>query len=120
MKHRESKLQQACIKWFRLQYPGHIMFAIPNGGKRGIVTASIMKAEGVLAGIPDLFLATRNKFSNGLFIEMKTEKGKLSESQISISSKLIGHGYSVVTARSFDSFKQEVESYLNNYGSKSI
>ena len=29
-------------------------FAIPNGGKRNIITASKLKAEGVKKGVPDL------------------------------------------------------------------
>ena len=34
-----------------------MMYAIPNGGKRHIAVARKLKAEGVKAGVPDIFLA---------------------------------------------------------------
>ena len=53
MKHIESTLQVSCVRYFRYQYPQYkkLLFSIPNGGKRGVVTASIMKQEGALAGV---------------------------------------------------------------------
>ena len=58
MKHEESHIQRNCVKWFRLAYPklARLLFAVPNGGKRGIREAAIMKAEGVVAGVADLLL----------------------------------------------------------------
>ena len=46
MKNEESRIQQSCIRWFRLQYPEHRLrlFAVPNGGKRDAVTGAILKA----------------------------------------------------------------------------
>lgn len=112
MKQLESKLQQSCVKWFRYQYPTILLFAIPNGGNRNIVTASILKAEGVLSGVPDLFLAKGIFPYNGLFIEMKSLKGKLSENQKEVIKKLEERFYKVVVCNSFDSFKTEIENYL--------
>ena len=59
MKNGEHQLQVECVKWFRFQYPklANLLFAIPNGGLRNIKVATKLKAEGVLAGVPDLFLA---------------------------------------------------------------
>ena len=54
--HNESRLQAACVRWFRYQYPNLLIFAIPNGGRRNEVEAKIMKEEGVLPGIADLEL----------------------------------------------------------------
>ena len=51
MRHLESKLQQAMVKWFRLRHPDLMLFHIPNGGKRSPITAKILKAEGVLPGV---------------------------------------------------------------------
>lgn len=36
----ESQHQIGFLVWFRLKYPGVLIFAIPNGGKRDIKTAS--------------------------------------------------------------------------------
>ncbi len=112
MNHKESKLQQNCVKWFRYQYPDLVLFAIPNGGRRGKIEASIMKGEGVLAGVADLFLMCRNETFNGLFIEMKVGKGKQSDSQIDFENKALKHGYQYSIARDVESFIDAVESYF--------
>lgn len=48
MRNEESKLQQSCITWFRLQYPRleKLLFAIPNGSRRDVVTGAILKRDG--------------------------------------------------------------------------
>ena len=114
MKHLESKLQTTCVKWFRLQYPNYLLFAIPNGGARDLITGAIMKREGVVPGVPDLFLAHATFESYGLFIEMKSDKGKLSPNQIYVRSKLELAGYHVEICNSFESFKSVIENYLTN------
>lgn len=58
MTHNESKLQRVCVQWFRVQYPHLVLFAIPNGGRRGKVEASIMKGEGVLAVLSEAMAGT--------------------------------------------------------------
>lgn len=42
LKISEDQLQRQCVKWFRMQYPKleKRLFAIPNGGKRDVVTAA--------------------------------------------------------------------------------
>ena len=54
MRNEESKLQQSCITWFRLQYPrlAKLLFAVPNGSRRDVVTGAIFKREGVVTGDP--------------------------------------------------------------------
>lgn len=113
MKNLESKIQQNCVKWFRYQYPKEILFSIPNGGNRNIITASILKAEGLLAGCPDIFLAKGIFPYNGLFIEIKSLKGKLSENQKEMIKKLEEKFYKCVICYSFDDFKNEIETYLH-------
>ena len=74
--HTESNLQRQCVTWFRLQYPADalMLFAVPNGGGRSVVEASIMKAEGVTAGVADLLLLEARGGWGCLCIEMKTKK----------------------------------------------
>ena len=114
MKHQESTLQRLCVKWFRLQYPqlALLLHANPNGGKRSRIEAAIMKGEGVTAGVPDLELNVPSCSFPGLFIEMKSEKGTLSESQRNVIIELENQGYKVAVCRTFDEFKQTIESYL--------
>ena len=81
MKHIESKIQISCVNWFRIQFPMYVLFAIPNGGARRLIEGKILKAEGTMAGVSDLFLMFGNGTYNGLFIEMKTEKGRQTDTQ---------------------------------------
>jgi hypothetical protein len=112
MTHEESKIQQQCVKWFRLQYPGYILFAIPNGGRRGRVEAAIMKGEGVLAGVADLFLMLPSGIYSGLFVEMKTPDGKQSESQRIFERNAIENGYCYKICRTFEEFRDLILSYM--------
>ena len=66
----EHAEQVAFVKWFRLTFPHVMIFAIPNGGARHPAVANKLKAEGVLAGVADLYVPKWR-----LWIEMKREKG---------------------------------------------
>ena len=112
MNHSESQLQRACVSWFRLQYPHHILMAIPNGGRRNKIEAAIMRAEGVLAGASDLLLMHPNDQYHGLCLEMKAGKGVQTESQKEFARKAWNAGYQYVVCRSFDEFMNEVNAYL--------
>lgn len=114
MKNEEHNLQVACINWLRLQHPNTFIFAIPNGGARNAVTGAMLKAEGVVAGVPDLFIAEACGGWNGLFIEMKTKKGVLSERQKNVIAVLKQRGYLTAVCRSFEDFRQVCTAYLEN------
>ena len=81
----EHDEQVTVIEWARLhrrKWPElELLFAIPNGGLRHVITARRLKAEGVQAGVPDLFLPVARDGKHGLFIEMKARDGKLSNAQ---------------------------------------
>lgn len=66
----EDMEQAEFVQWMRRTYPQHRIFAIANGGYRSKITAAKLKATGVSAGVPDLFIP-----SLALFIEMKRTKG---------------------------------------------
>jgi hypothetical protein len=110
----ESKLQIAMVKWFRLQYPDYVLYAIPNGGNRSAITGAIMKAEGTMAGVADLFLMQANKDFHGLYIEVKTPKGKQSPSQKLFELKAIERGYGYIVVKTFDEFCVNIITYLQN------
>ena len=79
----ESVEQIHLFQWARMQsctMPElNLLFHIPNGGKRNITTAKRLKAEGVKAGVPDLFLPVSRGGFFGLFIEMKVGKNKTTQ-----------------------------------------
>jgi len=118
VKNIESKIQQACVKWFRLQYPNLLLIAIPNGGNRNHITGAILKAEGVMAGAPDLFLFYPSGGYSGLAIEMKTPKGKQTASQKEWQRLSEEFGYKYIVVRSFDQFRTEIIEYIHSTQTK--
>lgn len=112
--HEESELQIACVRWFRYQHPSvaPLLFAVPNGGVRNAVTASILKAEGVVAGVADLLLLVPSGGWHGLAIEMKTPTGRQSERQRAWQRAVEGQGYLYAVCRSVEGFITTVEGYL--------
>lgn len=114
MKSTESQIQISMVRWFRYAYP-HLalnLFHIPNGRMRTAREGKILKAEGVVSGVADLALmVTRN--CPGLFIEVKTEKGRQSASQKLWQKQIEKQGYKYVILRSLDEFIIEIENYLN-------
>ena len=110
----ESQIQQQMVKWFGYKYPECTLFAIPNGHKRNAITGAILKREGVVAGVADLFLMKANQKYHGLWIEVKTDKGKQSESQKEFERKALREGYKYVICKNIDQFINEVETYIND------
>lgn len=100
----EHMEQALFVQWFRRAHPGILIFAIPNGGHRSIATASALKVEGVVKGIPDLFVP---KLS--LWIEMKRVKGgALSAEQIEMIAYLETIGHKVIVGRGFEDAKEQI------------
>lgn len=112
MKSLEHDLQCSCIKWFRLQYPKLLIFAIPNGGERNIRTAQRLKMEGVVSGVADLCVLFPNSEYHGLFIEMKYGKNKQSATQVDFQKYAENAGYKYELCYSLDDFIAKVDAYL--------
>jgi len=112
MKNLEHDIQSACIRWFRYQYSEHLIYAVPNGSWRNKITAARLKEEGVLAGVPDVFIPVARNGYNGLYIEFKAEKNRLTQSQMIIIDKLMQEGYVCAVCYSFETFKDVVNNYL--------
>lgn len=115
MRNIESQTQQACVRYFRLQYPRYAgcFFSVPNGGRRDTVTGAILKAEGALAGVADLFLSVPNNVHHGLYVEMKTRKGRQQDSQKAFQKAVEAQGYRYEICRSLDDFIALIKDYLN-------
>lgn len=124
-RHLEDDLQAACVKWFRLQYShlASLLFAIPNGGNRSAREGSRLKAQGVVAGVPDLLLAVSSLLpdawknqqqveAHGLFLELKVGKNKPSPEQVQMIDKLEGQGYETAVVYTFDEFRAAIRQYL--------
>jgi hypothetical protein len=111
----EHRIQCACIKLFRYLYPHYIVYAIPNGGQRNAIVAAKLKAEGVLAGIPDIHIPMARNGYHSLYIEMKNgKKGTISDKQKDMIEKLKAEGNKVVVCRSVEEFEKEIKEYFNS------
>lgn len=78
-----------------------------------MIEAMNLKRQGVTAGVPDVFLALPNGGYNGLFIEFKHGKNKLTEKQSDMCDRLLKNGYCVVVCYSFEDSKDVLMKYLN-------
>lgn len=107
--HIESHIQQQIVTWFRMQYPEYVIAAIPNGGFRNAIEASIMKKEGVLAGFSDLVVIVDKKI---LFIEIKTKTGRQSEYQKKFQYKVETLGFDYMICRSLNEFAQAFSRWI--------
>lgn len=112
----ESAEQIRFVARVRSFYPDVLIYAVPNGGGRSAMEATKLKEEGVLAGVPDLFIAEPRGIWHGLYIEMKRVKGgSLSKAQSDIHVKLRSKGYKVVTCQGADLAWEVFEFYMNVY-----
>ena len=121
----ESREQQALFKWwdmYRSQYPEALMFAVPNGGARSAITGASLKAEGVLAGVPDVFLAYPAGGLHGLFIEMKRTKGGATSTAQKIVGELLSRaGYGVSVCHGWQDARNTVIRYMDgSYGHERV
>ena len=114
-----SRLQKACVKWFKYQYSDkkNLLFSITNGipiADKSIRTKIYNRliAEGLQPGVPDLFLAVGNSIYNGMFIEIKSKTDRLRKKQVDTIRALEQQNYKCVVVRSVDEFIEIIDEYL--------
>lgn len=97
----EAQIQRAIVQWFNLALSPNVAWcAIPNGGYRRRKEAQIMKGLGTVPGAPDLVIF----YPHGrvLCLEVKTDTGRVSESQYWFHAKLQWCGVPLEIVRSLD------------------
>lgn len=113
----ESHIQQAIVKWARFQactLPElQLLYAVPNGANVSTPNRIRLVAEGLRKGIPDLHLPIARGEFNSLYIEVKTEKGKLSKDQEEMFNQLELFGNKVVIVRSLFQGIHVLTTYLS-------
>lgn len=90
------------------------LFAIPNGGKRNIKEAVNLKAQGVKAGVPDMFLPLARNGYHGLFIELKVGKNKTSDAQDEFISDISANNYRCEVCYGAEEAIKVIEKYLGS------
>ena len=122
--------EQSCfISWIYTQMERHpelnLLFAIPNGvplsdyrGSRAHqnmiagTRMNILKAEGFRPGVCDLFFPSARGGYFGMFIEMKTKTGRLSENQKEFIAGVEKQGYICYVTHGADEAIACMELYL--------
>lgn len=94
---------------------GDYLLAVPNGGARHRAEGGKLKAQGVRAGVPDLFLAVPRAGSCGLWIELKRQRGgKTTPAQEQWIDRLTDAGYTVAVAQGWRAASRMILTYLEN------
>jgi len=115
-----SRIQKACVKWYRYQYSDkkNLLFSITNGipiSDKNIRTKIYNRliAEGLQPGVPDLFLSVGNSLYNGLYIEIKSKTDRLRKVQADMIRELESENYKCIIVRSLDEFMEVIKEYLS-------
>jgi len=96
--------QAKFIEWWRKNHEA-LIFAIPNGGRRGGAQAARLQLEGVLPGVWDLFVPEQ-----GLWIEFKRRHtGTLSKEQRDFGRRMLEAGYRCMVAYGCDDAIEQVK-----------
>lgn len=116
----EDDIQKQIIDWAKHKKVNgkplsELIHHSPNGGQRHIVTATRFKAMGTLAGFPDLFVFIARGGFNGLFIELKKPKGRVSAIQQQRIDALNEQGYRAVVCYGFDESIKAITDYLETW-----
>ena len=115
-RNEEHRIQAALFEWAKYasaKHPGlKLMFAIPNGGARDTVTGAMLKREGVKPGVPDIFLPMPVGNFHGLFIELKTAKGRPSLQQREWLRNLSNQGYAAALCRGLHEAIDTISRYV--------
>jgi len=119
MNHIESQIQQTIVAGVRLMPGGELLFHIPNGFKiSGTPTqrrarGARWKREGLLPGVPDLFLPVARDGWHGLFIEVKEPvNGKLSKVQRDFIEDVKPYGFLTIVVDNAQDGIDLVREYL--------
>lgn len=111
-RQEEHKLQCDIVNYLFLMEGSRkdfYFFSVPNGGWRNPTVASKLKAEGVRSGVSDLVLLHKGK---AYFVEIKTDKGRQSETQVYFEDIVKKLGFEYLIWRSLDDamfFMQELK-----------
>lgn len=130
-RQEEHDSQVTVIEWAKYsagKFPElKLLYAIPNAGawrgkpfitKSGArlppLQAFKFKKEGVKSGVPDLCLPVARGGYHSLYIEMKSDKGSLSDNQEAWVTALREQGHMVAVCYSPDEAIKTLETYLKS------
>lgn len=110
-KQEERDLQVRCVAW--LINRNILRYKIHNEGKRHPHQAREIKAQGLLSGAPDLCIPKMRKSYGGLYIEFKSQSGKLTDNQVWVHDELRKEGYRVEVIKNWEQFMDLIKNYFS-------
>lgn len=115
---REIVIQIAVRQWFDETYPefSPLFFHFANERKCSPQTGMLLKRCGVKRGVSDVFITCPRGGFSGLWLELKTGRGKLSTYQRNFSDMMIKQGFAASCAHSLDAAKLIINDYLKSGG----
>jgi hypothetical protein len=107
----EEQMQAQCFQWHWNTYPKERgMLHHNNNNSVNRITGNRVKALGVVKGVSDFELVVTGAV---IFIEMKTDIGRLSAEQEDFRNKVISKGHIYIVVRNISEFQQLI---LSTYG----
>lgn len=117
IKSSEGEEQAALFEWASWNVGRlpelRLMFHVPNGGSRNKIEAAKLKAQGVKAGVPDVWLPVARGAFHGLVIEMKVGKNKTTADQKEWIRLLIEQKYATRVCYGWQEAREAIERYLS-------
>lgn len=109
--NQEQKLQIGVINYIRMAFPDVLVFAVPNGGKRSMIEAALLKKTGVLAGVSDLLLFWQGGYG-AIELKRPDKKAVMSDTQWAFAEEWQKRGGKFACCNSLDG----VEAALKSWG----
>jgi len=107
----ETVLQQKCFIWFTEQFPElHGLLWHNYNNPRNAINGNQLKSMGLIAGIPDMSFAVEKEL---MYLELKTQTGRVSDVQQVIHEQLKTAGFDVEIIRDVDEFKRAIVDFLD-------
>jgi hypothetical protein len=116
---KESGHQRALFLWAAQpsvlkKYPElALLFHIKNETKEGAAAVAYDRTQGVKKGVPDLFFPCQRGRFGGMFIEMKTPKGRVRPAQLQWIRDLEDQGYFACVCYGWEEARDRLLWYLN-------
>lgn len=120
LKESEARIQSKFFIWLWNKYPKtrYLCYHISNGGLRSIAEAVSFKAQGVVAGMPDIHIAIAARGYNSMYIEFKAPGWNPNtdhhRNQLKAIECLKAAGNHVIICESTEHAKSAVIEYLAN------
>jgi hypothetical protein len=109
MQRPEQQIQKAVLAHLKTRgVPSILYFHVPSGGYRRPIEAAIFTSLGAIPGIPDLIII---KAGHCFALELKAEKGRLSDNQNLVLARLKECGATCAVAYGLDAAIKTLENW---------